>query len=161
MELFKNNLFNWLILVGVIVWMWNKFMPAVFDERRRKILAAIDESRKAREEGTSFLAQQKDRIDNAEKDAEKILVEARQMAEQLKQQLAEQTRKDAADLERKIDQQIATHRQMVITELRSSAATVAVRLAEASLPGAITDNVKKGLQERFVSQFDSTGGGIK
>jgi F-type H+-transporting ATPase subunit b len=156
-EFFQNNLVNWLILVGVVSFMWMKFMPGVFGSRRQKIQTAIDDAQRAKKEGGAFLAEQRERIANAEKEAERILIEARQVAEQIKQQTSEKTKTDVEALEKKLDQQIATHRQMVITELRSQAATAAVRLAEASLPGAITPTVKKGLQERFVTQLDQLG----
>ena len=161
MEFFENNLINWLILAAILVFMWNKYMPGIFEARRKKIEQSLDDAARARKEGNDFLLEQKQRIDNAAREAENILLEANQVAAQMKQQFTEETKKDAKALEQKIEQQIATHRQMVITELRSSAATVAVRLAEASLPGAITDKVKHGLQERFLNQLDSAGGASK
>jgi F-type H+-transporting ATPase subunit b len=157
LELFKNNLLNWVVLVILLGILWAKNMPKVFEGRRRKIETAINEAAAARSEGQKFITEQRTRIENAEKEAAQILVEAKQVAERMKLDIAEQTKKDAADLEKKIGQQIATHRQMVITELRSQAATVAVRLAEASLNGAITGNIKQGLQERFITQLDQIG----
>ena len=156
-DVFRNNLANWIVLVILVGVLWTKFMPKTFGDRRRKIQTALDEATNARDEGTKFLASQKQRIDNAEREADQILVEAKEVAERMKLDIAEQTKKDAIDLQRKIEQQIQTHRQMVITELRSQAATVAVRIAEASLPGAITPNVKQGLQERFINQLDQIG----
>lgn len=156
-EIFENNLINWVVLVVLLVLLWQKIMPPVFEARRRKIEHALSEASRAKNEGEKFIAEQRARIENAEKEAEQILVEAKRVAEEMRQQIAEQSKKDAEDLHRKIEQQIATNRQMVITELRSQAATVAVRLAEASLPGAITSSVKQGLQERFISQLDQIG----
>jgi F-type H+-transporting ATPase subunit b len=156
-DVFRNNLANWIVLVILVAILWSKNMPKAFADRRRKIQTALDEAARAKEEGAQFLSSQKQRIDNAEKEAEQILVEAKQVAERMKIDIAEQTKKDAVELEKKIEQTIQTHRQMVITELRSQAATVAVRIAEASLPGAITSNVKQGLQERFISQLDQVG----
>src|SRR5215475_4497349 len=128
MEFFRNNLVNWLILVGVVYYFWMKIMPAVFGDRRQKIQSAIDDAERAKQEGQAFLTEQKARIANAEKESDDILVEARKVAEQVKQQAAEKAQADIAALERKLDQQIATHKQMVITELRSQAAVTAVRL---------------------------------
>ena len=156
-EFFQNNLVNWLILVGVVSYFWMKIMPGVFGSRRQKIQSAIDDAVRAKQDGEAFLAEQRDRISNAEKEAERILVEANQVAEQIKVQTAERTTKEVAALQQKLEQQIANHRQLVIMELRSQAAVAAVRLAEASLPGAITPAVKKGLQERFVTQLDHLG----
>jgi F-type H+-transporting ATPase subunit b len=156
-EVFRNNLANWIVLAILLGVLWQKNMPKLFDDRRRKIDTALADAARAQEEGKRFIAEQTTRIENAEKEADKILVEAKELAERMKIDIAEQTKKDSADLEKKIEQQIATHRQMVITELRSQAATVAVRIAEASLPGAITSSVKQGLQERFINQLDQIG----
>jgi F-type H+-transporting ATPase subunit b len=156
-EVFKNNLANWIVLVILLAVLWQKNMPKLFADRRRKIDTALTDASKAQTEGERYITEQRDRIQNAEREAEQILVEAKQLAERMKVDIAEQTKKDSADLEKKIEQQIATHRQMVITELRSQAATVAVRIAEASLPGAITNKVKEGLQERFINQLDQLG----
>jgi F-type H+-transporting ATPase subunit b len=156
-EFFKDNLVNWIILALAVAFMWSKIMPGVFGSRRQKIKATLDEATRSKDEGKAFLEEQRARIANAEAESQRILVEARETAEAIRKQGAEDAKKDAADLERKLAQQIDTHRQMVITELRAQAAIAAVRLAEASLPGAITDSVKKGLQERFVTQLDSLG----
>jgi F-type H+-transporting ATPase subunit b len=154
---FHNNLINFLVLVVLLGLLWNKMMPALLASRKEKVHAALTDAARTRQEGEEFLQTQKQRIANAEREAEDILVEARRVAEQMKTQITEQTKKDAVDLEQKLVQQIETQRQMVITELRSQAAIGAVRLAEASLPGAITPKVKKGLQDRFVSQLDTIG----
>ena len=156
---FSNNLLNWLILVVLLVILWVKVMPGVFKDRKDRIDNALEEAKRARTEGQDFLRQQEARIANAEKEADTILVEAKEMATKLKTQLSEDMKKDAEALQKKIEQQIATERQMAITELRSQAAIVAIRLAEASLPGAITPNVKGGLMDQFVKQLDTIGGG--
>lgn len=154
---FQNNLINWIVLAVLLCILWKRMMPAIFAARRTKIETLINDAARDKEDGRVFLEAQKQRIGNAEKEAEQILVEAKNVANQMKQQMADQTKKDAADLEVKLTQQIETQRQMVITELRSTAATVAVGLAQASLPGAITPAVKQGLQERFIQQLDTIG----
>jgi F-type H+-transporting ATPase subunit b len=156
-SIFENNFLNFIVLFIALGVLWSKVMPGIFQGRKHRIDSAIAEAGRAKEEGNAFLNTQKARIANAEKEADQILVEAKETAEAMKRDIADSTRKDIENLHIKIDQQIATHRQMVITELRSQAATLAVRLAEASLPGAITPAVKQGLQERFINQLDSIG----
>ena len=155
--LFENNLINFIVLAVLLGILWQRVMPGVFAARKERIERDLTEAKRIQREGEEFYEQQKVRIANAEKEAELILVDAKRVAEQMKEQITQQTKKDAEDLEKKITQQIATQRQMVITELRSQAATVAVRIAEASLPGAITGKVKQGLQDRFIKQLDSVG----
>jgi F-type H+-transporting ATPase subunit b len=153
----SNNFINWLIFVGLGVFLWTRIMPAVLAKRKDRIQTALDDASSTREEGKKFLVEQGRRIENAQKDADQILVDARKVAEELAQQMDEQTRKEAADLEHKITDQIEAHRQITITELRAHAAEVAMRLAEASVSGSITEEVKKGLEERFSAELDSIG----
>lgn len=156
-KLFESNLINWLLLVAFLIYLWMKFMPGIFKGREEGINTAIRDAEQAKLEGRKFQEEQQTRIANAEKEAENILVEAKQTAERMKLDMSKQMREDADNLQKKIEQQIATERQMAITELRSQAATIAIRLAEASLPGAITPNVKNGLQDQFIKQLDSIG----
>jgi F-type H+-transporting ATPase subunit b len=152
---FNNNLVNWVILVVVLVYLWNKLMPAVFAERKNKIEIAIEEATLARKEGQEFLQTQQKRIANAEAEAKSILVEAKKVAEQMKVQLTEQTKTEVKELEAKITQQIANERQLAVTELRSQAAIAAVHLAEAALPGAITTSAKNKLLDQFIEQLET------
>ncbi len=156
-EAFESNLINWIVLTIGLAFLWQKFMPGIFADRRQRIEQAITQAEKIKTDGETFMANQRVRIENAKEEADQILVEAKQVAERMKVSIADQAQKDAVDLQKKIEQQISTHRQMVIAELRSQAAVVAVRLAEATLPGAITANVKQNLQEGFIGQLDAIG----
>lgn len=153
-ELFSNNLINWLALVALIAWLASKHLPGVFATRKEAIETVLKEASQARAEGQAFLEAQQKKIANAEKEAEKILVEAKQMAEQMRAQAEEQTNKAVADLSVKIEQQIAGERQIAITQLRAAAAKAAVRLAEATLPAHMTEGTKERLQGQFFQQLE-------
>lgn len=155
--IFENNLINWGLLVVLLVVLWNRVMPAIFASRKDKIETALKDAATSRAEGQTFLLSQQERVANAAREAEQILVEARHVAEQMKAQIAEQSKRDGEELSRKTKQQIETEIQMAKAELRSQAAVVAVRLAEAALPGAITDSTRGKLQADFVKQLDSLG----
>ncbi len=106
-ELFSNNLINWLVLIALIAWLAQKQLPGLFAARKESIETTLKEASQARAEGQAFLEAQQKKIANAEKEAEKILVEAKEMAEQMRAQAAEQTKKEIADLSLNIEQQIA------------------------------------------------------
>lgn len=155
--LFHNNLINWLLLVAVLVYMWMRITPAIFKGRQDDIETALLQAAESRKEGQAFLEEQRKKIENAEHEAETILVEARKVASEMKQQIVDQTAKDSQDLKHRIEQQIEGERRLAVTEMRSQAATVAVRLAEATLPGAITSTAKSRLLGEFVEQLDTVG----
>lgn len=153
--LFENNLVNWVLLAGLLIWMCTKSLPGVFAAREKSINNAIDEAKKSREEGEAFLKAQKQKVANAEKEAEHILVEAREMADQMKAQIDEETAREILSLEQKVEQQIASERQIAITELRRTASRAAIALAEASLKDALNEDAKKRLMDEFVDQLEA------
>lgn len=156
-QLFENNLINWLLLLAILVYMWMRITPALFKKRQDGIEAALNEAALSRKEGQAFLDEQRQKIENAEHEAESILVEAKRVASELKEQMSKDAAKESEELKERITQQIAGERRLAVTELRSQAATVAVRLAEATLPGAITDSAKNRLLSEFVEQLDTVG----
>ncbi len=158
-ELFSNNLINWILLVLILAYMWVKLTPSMFSSREEKINGALKEAEKARLEGQDFFQKQEARIANAEEGSKSILDEAAKMAATMKAEIAAQAEAEAKALSERITQQIKAEQQQAITEMRSRTATVAVRLAEASLPGAITSSSKDRLLTEFVEQLDN--GGIK
>lgn len=160
-ELFSNNLINWILLVLALGYLWSKVTPAMFAARKEKIESALKEAEQARQEAQEFYKQQNERIANREEEAKHILEEAKKAAETMKAEIERQTENEEKALSQRISQQISGEQQLAITEMRSRAATVAVRLAEASLPGAITDSSKARLHNQFVEQLDNKNGGGK
>jgi len=155
-EFFANNLFNWLLLVVFLVWLWLRIMPGLFAQRKDNIESALGDAARAKAEGQSFLQTQQNKITNAEKEAEKILVEARQVAEQMKVELKAQTERELADLRVKVDQQIASERRLAITQLRTATAKVAIQLTEAVLPQVVSANTRTKLLSQFLEQVEAT-----
>ena len=155
--LFADNTINWVVLALLVVYFMFRNLPPMFRKREDSITSAIEAANAARAEGESFLASQKEKIANAEKEAESILVDARAMAEQMKAQIERETEAEIAALSRKIEQQVAGERQIAITELRRTASRAAIALAEASLPGALTDAAKDRLMTDFTNQLEAVG----
>jgi F-type H+-transporting ATPase subunit b len=153
-EIFDNNVINWLLLVALLAWLASKQLPGLFAARKTAIETTLKEASQARAEGVAFLEAQQTKIANAEKEAEKILVEAKQMAEQMRAQAEQQTKKELSDFAAKIEQQIAGDRQVAITQLRAAAAKAAVRLAEATLPAHLTDATRDRLMSQFFQQLE-------
>lgn len=158
-HLFENNLINWIILMLLLAYMWAKVTPGIFAARKARIDASLNEAEQARIEGLEFAKKQEAIIANAEEELKKILEDSKQVAATMSAEINKQTEIEVKSLRERIDQQIANEQQQAITEMRSRAATVALRLAEASLPGAITDSAKARLLNQFVDQLES--GGIK
>jgi F-type H+-transporting ATPase subunit b len=155
-QLFENNLINWIVLIVVIVYFAAKALPGVLAQRRSTIDAALQEARQARVEGEAFLTEQQQRIANAERESDTILVEAKQIAETMRADMDAATKKELADLETRMEQEITNQRQMAIMQMRTTAAKAAIALSEAALPHAMNDKVKGKLLNDFIEQLEAT-----
>lgn len=151
---FENNLLNWFVLVGLVGWLWMKYMPGVFASRQQSITTAIADAARARAEGEAFFRVQKEKIASAEKEADNILAEAVQVAKQMKEEMEKQTAREVADLKARIEQEIANERQLAISQLRSAAAKAAITLSGAALPPAITDSARARLLDQFLAELE-------
>jgi F-type H+-transporting ATPase subunit b len=156
--LFESNLVNWLLLVVGIIYLWQKYMPAVFKQREEQTEAALKDAALAKKQGEELLAEIRSRLANKDAELEKIRNEGKQLAEQLKKQMEEQTNKDAKDLELKIKQQMANERQLAITQLRQAAAQAAIKLTEQVLPTLLDEKAKAQLLNQFMEQLDAASG---
>ncbi|MBI4534434.1 MAG: hypothetical protein HY711_10865 [Candidatus Melainabacteria bacterium] len=153
--LFENNLINWAFLIIIIIWLGSKFLPAAFRSRQTTIERALKEASQAREEGLAFLEVQKQKILSAEQDAENILIEAKQVAQQMKQQMEAQTQKELADIQLRISQEIAQERQLTLQQLRAQVARAAVRLTELTLPSHVTHSTNQKLLDDFLGELEA------
>lgn len=154
--LFENNLINWLVLLGALVYAWRRFTPAMFQSRKERIEAAFNDATRAREQGEAFLSEQRAKVANAEAESARIIEESKQLAVQMEQQMKEQTAADLVALQKKIESQIASERQMAITELRAAASRAAIKLTEQMLPSMMTPEAKSRLLSQFMEQLDSS-----
>jgi F-type H+-transporting ATPase subunit b len=155
-QLFENNLINWIVLVVVIVWFSAKALPGVLAQRRSTIDSALQEARQARVEGEAFLTEQQQRIANAERESDNILIEAKQIAEKMRTDMDVATKKELADLQTRMEQEIVNQRQMAIQQMRTTAAKAAIALSEVALPQAMNDRVKGKLLNDFIEQIEAT-----
>lgn len=156
-EFFKNNLVNWLILVGLIVWAVQKAVPSMVEKRAKSINETIDAANKARAEAEEFLKEQKEKVENAEAEAEKILEEAKVVAGQMKKEMISQTESDIEALKHKFDAAIENERQVVVTETRKAAVMAAMKLSEGYLKSNISAGQRKELMNQFIQELDSIG----
>jgi F-type H+-transporting ATPase subunit b len=151
----NNNLINWLVLVVLLGILAARVMPAIFQSRQETIQGALAEAAAAKLAGQAFLAEQESRVSNLEKEADGILVEAKQMAERMKQEMEAQTMKEMADLRTRIEHEMDNERQLAISQLRTATAKAAIALTEKSLPSAITDSAKSRLLDQFLQQLEA------
>ena len=154
---FQNNLVNWLILAGLIIWGWNKAVPSMISQRAKSINDVIEAAEKQREEAQAFLLEQKKKVENAEVEAQNILEEAKEVAKQMQADMKAQTEADIEALKQKFKAAIENERQIIVTETRKAAVATAIKVSEEYLKNNISETEKVQLLNQFIQQLDSLG----
>jgi F-type H+-transporting ATPase subunit b len=151
----KSNVINWVVLVGLLAWLCAKYLPPVFKARDEAINAELLSARQAKEDAAKMLAEQKEKVAKADQEAEHIIAEARQAAQEMRWQIEKQTEKEVSDLLNKIEQSLRNERNMAVAEMRAVAIRAAIKLAESSLRSSMNDQAKAKLLTQFVEQLDN------
>lgn len=122
------------------------------DSRSAKIKAELDEARALREEAASVLADYKRKREEAEREAQTIVVRARKDAENFAADAKAKAEEFVARRTRAAEQKIAQAEGQAVAEVRAAAADAAVSAAErvlaAKAKGDLGDQLfAKGLSE--------------
>jgi F-type H+-transporting ATPase subunit b len=155
---FKSNILNWLILVGFIAWLCAKYLPPVLASRKESIETSLKNAKVAKDEAQQFLAEQRTRVANAEKEAQKILEEARAAAEQMKIEIEKQTKKDVTDMLAKFEVAVENERRLAVNDMRAAVVRTAIDLVEAQLNESTSDALKGRLLNQFMEQLETVNG---
>lgn len=154
---FKSNLINWILLIVLLVWAIKKFVPAFISQRQQAINDELQLAIKTRQDAEVALAEQKSKIDKAEHEAEKIVLEAKETAKRMSDDLKKQTEAEIADLHKKFDAALTNEKQSAISEMRSVVARAAVQLAEESLKSGLNEKSKTKIAHEFMGELSKIG----
>ena len=131
---------TFLVLIVVLAKVaWGPIVK-MLDERERTIRDAIEQAKKERAEAEKLLAQQKESLAQARREAADLAKRNQQEVEGLRAELTAKARKEADDL-------VATARRTIEEETRKAAAELKAQVADLAV-GAATRIVKSSLDEK-------------
>jgi F-type H+-transporting ATPase subunit b len=128
------------------------FGPIVrmLDERERTIRDAIDQAKKEREEAERLLAQQKDSLVKAQREAAELAKRSQQEMEAFRQQLTAQARKEADDLVVTARKTIEEEKVKAVAQLRAEVADLAVAAAGRILKSGLDEKAQRQLVDEYI-----------
>lgn len=156
------NLMFWtLVIFGLLYFILNKWaFPAVLGavEAREKALAdAIEGAKRDRDEAARLLQEQQKQIEASRGEAQKLIADARQVAEKSRAELIEKTRLDQQEMLARAQREIAAERDKAIAQLRREA----VDLAIAGASKVVEENLDSDKNRKLVESFLSSLSGEK
>jgi F-type H+-transporting ATPase subunit b len=145
-------------LASIIVFalLWWKGAPAArtaLAKRTDSIAAELSDAEKARTDGEAKLVEVRQRIADAEDERQRILVEARQTAEALKQQILARAEADAEALKTRAAADTESAKTQAIADLQAEAAALALGAAEAVVARNLDAQTQAGLIDGYIEQL--------
>ena len=144
---------TFLVLIGVL-WKF-AFGPItrMLAERETTIRDAIDSARKEREEAEKMLAQQKEGLIKAQRDAAELAKRNQQEMENFRTQLTAQARKEADDLVATARKAIGEERRLAVAQLRAEVADLAVAAASRIVKSSLDEKAQRQLVDEYIKDL--------
>ncbi len=162
MSLQVNLMFWTLIIFGLLFFILKKYaFPAILGavEAREKALEdAIEGAKRDRDDAAKLLADHKAQIDGARNEAQKVIADARAVAEKMRSDLLDRTKAEQQELLERARRDIAVERDKAIAELRREAVDLAIAGASKVVERNLDSDQNRKLVEAFLSSLSSGDG---
>jgi F-type H+-transporting ATPase subunit b len=129
-------------------------ITAAVQAREEALEAAIAAAKADREEAQRILEQQRQQIEAARNDAQRLIADGRAAGEKLKAEMLEETRAQQQELLDRARREIAAEKDRAITELRTEAVDLAIAGASRVIEKNLDDRANRALIESFLSSLD-------
>ncbi|MFD1887474.1 F0F1 ATP synthase subunit B [Paenibacillus wenxiniae] len=152
--------FEWTNLVIVIVaflilyWLLNRYafgpLFSVMEKRRELIKQQMDEAAQTRNQATQFVEEQKAALQQARKDAQDIIEQARQTSNSQAEQLINQAKEESLRLKHEAARDIETEKNKAVAALRSEIGAVSVQIASKVLQKEVDPKAQEQLVDNYL-----------
>jgi F-type H+-transporting ATPase subunit b len=122
-------------------------------ERETTIRDSIDSARNERAEAEKLLAQQKDALLKAQREAAEIAKRNQQEMEAFRTQLTAQAKKEADDLVAQARKSIHEEKKLAVAQLRAEVADLAVAAAARIVKSSLDEKTQRQLVEEYIKDL--------
>ncbi|HYV97262.1 MAG TPA: F0F1 ATP synthase subunit B [Gemmatimonadaceae bacterium] len=152
----NTGLMFWTLVVfaGFVFIMYKAFWPLMndsVDQRIKSLKDALDSAKRDREESARLLAEHKAQLEGARNEAQKIIADGRAVAEKMRGQVLEDTKKQQDELLARAKRDIEGEKTKAIGELRKEAIDLALLGASKVIEKNLDDATNRKLVDDFLS----------
>ena len=150
-NILETNLINLVIIIGVLYYFGGKFLGKTLSTRQSAITAAITEAEQRKQTAAAALAEQQQKLAQAQEEAKKILAEAQITADRTREAILAQSKTDVDRMRASAAQDLSSQESRVMRELQQRIASLAVERSEAALPGQLNDDLQRRLVDSSIA----------
>ena len=154
----EPGLLIWTIITFIVLFLvlraiaWRPILAAL-EHRENTIRTSLDEAQQARQEAQQLLVQHQQMIAEMQRESGRILDQAREEGQRLRDAMAEQTREEGQRLREEARREIQRERQLAIQDLKNTAADLALTAAGQLLGTTMTRDDHRRLVREFLDRF--------
>lgn len=152
-NILQTNLLNLAIIIGILFYFGRKFLGGMLEARRSQIESAIVDAERRKKEAASALAEQQQKLAQAQTEAAQIIAQAQQNAESARQAILAQAEKDVERMQANAAQDLDSQRERTLRELRQRVAAMAMEQVEVRLKSDLSDSTKQQLVDRSIAML--------
>ena len=145
-----------IILFSLLWWKTAPLAKKALGDRTARIAKELEDAEKARVDAETKLSDVQGRIANAEQERQRILVEARQTAEALKNQIVAKAEDESVSIKARAVTDIEASKGQAIADLQSEVAALAMGAAEAIIAKALDAQTQTDLIDGYITQVGAS-----
>jgi F-type H+-transporting ATPase subunit b len=157
----SGGLMFWtLIIFLILAFILSKFafkpITKAVEEREKALEDAIAGAKADREAAAKLLAEHQAQIEGARAEAQKMIVEGRQIGEKIRAEMVEETRGQQQEMLERARREIEAEKQRAIADLRREAVDLAIAGASKVIEKNLDDASNRQIVESFLSSIPTS-----
>jgi F-type H+-transporting ATPase subunit b len=151
-------LWGTLAFVVLVVLMWKFAFPAVqkaMQARTEKIRSNLDDAEHIRTEAQQILEDYQRQLADARNESNRIIEEARQAAEQVRQDMIRRADDEVAELRRRNAEDLRAAQERVLSQLQMQVRGLAIELAEKVIAANLDRDRNLQLVDQFIAELNA------
>jgi len=150
-DILGSNLINLSIVIAILVYFGRNFLSKTLTDRRSAIETAIHEAEDRKKNAAIALAEQQQKLAQAQMEAERIRASAEAVAKSTAEEILTKAEQEIERMRETAAQDLSSDQERVIRDLRQRIAALAIQRVEAELPSRLNDTVQHQLVDRSIA----------
>ncbi|MGB7416737.1 MAG: F0F1 ATP synthase subunit B [Thermosynechococcaceae cyanobacterium] len=157
LDIFETNVINLAIVVALVVYFGRGFLGGILSKRKDAIASEIKEAEERQKKASAQLAEEKEKLAQAQEEAKRILATAVESASAAKAQILAQGKQEIERMKASASQDTTSSEERAMAELRQRVAELALQQVERELGSRLGDNTEA--QSKLIDRSISLLGG--
>ncbi len=140
LDILETNVINLAIVVALVVYFGRGFLGGILSKRKDAIASEIKEAEERQKKASQQLAQEKEKLAQAQEEAKRILASAAESAKSAKEKILAQGKQEIERMQATASQDTTTSEERAMAELRQRVAELALKQVESELESRLSQD---------------------